>query len=99
MNLDVLTLINLAETDSFDIAIKDKKYIHLSTIAVYEGNSYTELPENISTNASLLNAIKSGNTKETAVEILKAFYCKFGLEHDEAIIIAYAVNKKIIPKC
>ena len=98
MNLSVYALASLAEIPISDFPSLTLSHIHLSTVAVREGNKYTELPENISLNKDLITAVNSKNSKSIATEILKAFWSEFGLEHDEAIIIAFVVNQKLLPE-
>lgn len=96
MNLNTKALARLAGIPIANFPSKTKNYIHLGTVAVLEGSEYTELPDNICSNNALVDAVKQKDAQKIATEILKAVWSDFGLEHDEAIVTAYAA-KHILP--
>ncbi len=97
MNLNTKVLAKIAGIPIADFPSKTNNYIHLGTVAVLEGNSYTELPDNICRNTALVDSVKQKDSQKIATEILKAVWSDFGLEHDESIVTAYALNQRILP--
>jgi uncharacterized lipoprotein YbaY len=98
MNLRLSLLISLSEVTPGTPYNSSKECIHLSTVAVREGTAYSTLPPDLSLNAALVQAVADRDSKKIAEEIVKAHLSEFGLEHDEAIIAAYCVDKKLLPQ-
>lgn len=73
-----------------------RQYWRPSTVAVLEATGYESLPENLSNNTELVEAVKSKDSVKIVVESLKCLCEPFGPEHDEAIVIAFAMQNGLL---
>ena len=101
MLLDIYKMASIAKSpylSSIDKSpyLSPRKYWRPSSVAVLEANGYEVLPENISNNVELVEAVRSKDPVRIAVESLKCIKDPYGPEHDEAIVIAFAMKNGLL---
>lgn len=73
-----------------------KQYWRPSSVAMREAKDYQSIPENLSNNAKLVEAVEGKDTTKIVVESLECLKQPFGPEHDEAIVIAFAMQNGLL---
>lgn len=92
MLLDIYKMASIAKSPY----LSSRKYYRPSSVAVLEANGYEVLPENISNNVKLVEAVRSKDSTTILTESLKCINDPYGPEHDEAIVIAFAMKNGLL---